>query len=40
MTLSALLGAFPDIAVDGTVMKVRSNFFHAISELPVSFTPQ
>ena len=40
VTLSELLRAFPDIAVDGTVMKVRSNFFHAIHELPVSYTPR
>ena len=40
VTLSELLRSFPDIAVDGAVMKVRSNFFHAISELPVSYTPR
>ena len=39
LTLTELLRAFPDIAVDGPYRKVRSNFLHVMAEMPVSYTP-
>ena len=40
ITPAELLRAFPDIVVDGPVRKARSNFLHAIIELPVGYTPR
>jgi cholest-4-en-3-one 26-monooxygenase len=31
---------FPDIAIDGNVRRLRSNFINGIKEMPVRFTPE